>query len=742
MMAAWGRFVYRRRLLVLGLSLLVAALSVAAFLGGGNLNDNQYFDFESGRANQLIGQQLPGGVQFTLLMASPNLTYDDPKFQAAAEAAIAPLKADSADIADIETPYLVPNADAAAQALAATQISNDSHAIVVTVQMRGTAVSAGDKYDDIRSMVHSDTLKIQATGDLAVIGAYNDYSKTDLAKSDVFSAPSAGILLLLVFGTLVACLLCLGVGGLAVLGGLGGVYTLAHFTDISSYAVNICALVGLGVAIDYSLFMASRFREELARGLSVEKALENTMAHAGRAIFFSGLTVAIGLAGLLFYRGIFLPSLGLAGAVVVVFAVLYALTFLPAVLALLGHRVNWLSLPRLWRPKPGAERRGFWSRVARFVMKRPVTVLIPAAALLIMAGTPFPHLHLISNDVQQLPATSEVRLADTTIRNDFPNQGSSTMVVILNFSQGKPTDAQNVATSRIENQRLSALKPHVVRVESYIDILNIYPDPTKMPATVQKVMNQITGSSIALFNVVTDLDSQSTGATDLLTSIRSIDKVDGATAQVTGTTAFNVDFVGFIIDHTPAAIIFVMAVTFVVLTFLLRSLILPIKAVLMNLLSLSAAFGAMVWAIQDGHLSGVLGFDAAPIDPTLPPIMFCLVFGLSMDYEVFLLSRMQESYRRNADNARAVADGLQASGRLVTGAAAIMVAVFASFALAAQEVVIKAVGVGLATAILVDATLVRALVVPALMRLLGDVNWWCPRWLKRIIPEPAPEPVP
>src|SRR5439155_205641 len=384
----------------------------------------------------------------------------------------------------------------------------------------------------------------------------------DLQRAELVSLPLAFILLLLVFGSAAAAILTLGVGILVIVAGLGATFALARATDVSQYALNIVTLIGLGVAIDYSLFIVSRFREELARGRSVEDAVGIALGTAGRAILFSGITVAIGLAGMLFYPGTFLVSLGVTGSLVVAAAVLYALTFLPALLSIFGPRVGaWrLPLPR------GRSASGVWHAIATTVMRRPLLVLVPTIVRAARAQT-----------------------------------------------------------------------------------------------------------------------------------------VDGGTVLVTGQTAFDVDTVDYLVDHTPIAVGFVTLTTMLALFLLLGSVVLPLKAVAMNALSVSASFGALVWIIQQGHFASVLNFTAQSIEPSLPVIMFCIMFGLSMDYEVLLLSRIQEEYRRTGDNVAAVAMGLERSGRLITGAAAIMVGVFVAFALA-DVVIIKSVGIGLTIAVLLDAT--------------------------------------
>jgi RND superfamily putative drug exporter len=376
-------------------------------------------------------------------------------------------------------------------------------------------------------------------------------------------------------------------------------------------------------------------------------------------------------------------------------------------------------------------------------MRHPIVVLIPAVAVLLISASPLPNLRVVESDIQQLPPQAEARQGAEAVAQDFPGQSTTTFNVVVQFAKGKPTDAANVQVAYQLAARYRSVS-HIQGVDSYVSALpganlrqyqQIYSGaPATYPALLGAKVHDLTGKNIAVLNAQSPLDSQSQQAQDTVTRLRQLSKVSGATVYVDGQTAFDTDFVGFIGAHTPPAILFVMVVTVLVLLVLFRSVLLPIKAVLMNLLSLSAALGVMVWAIQQGHLSSILNFTAAPIDPTLPVLMFCLVFGLSMDYEVFLLTRMREAYLRGGDNTEAVAEGLEASGRLITGAAAIMVAVFIAFAFLAQEVVIKAIGLGMATAVLVDATLVRAMVVPALMRLMGRANWWAPRWLLRVLP--------
>jgi RND superfamily putative drug exporter len=395
--------------------------------------------------------------------------------------------------------------------------------------------------------------------------------------------------------------------------------------------------------------------------------------------------------------------MGAAGAIVVGIAIVYGLTFLPALLALLGPRVDLLRMPLPWRG--GGP--GIWGRIATMVMRRPVLVLVPTLGLLLVAGTPFLGIRLANGDVDMLPPGNEARHAYDTLRSDFPGYDQTHFSVVVRYAAGAPTTPRQAAETSALGTRIAAIP----------GVLGVTPSGT--------------GPRVAVLDVVSGRDASSDGAREILARIRD-QRVDGAELLVGGNTAFDVDVIRFIQSRTPYAVSFVIAVTLVLLFLLTGSVLLPVKAVLTNLVSVSASFGALVWIFQQGHLSGQLDFTAQSIDPSIPVILFAIVFGLSMDYEVLLVSRIQEEYARTGDNVRAVAAGLARTGRLITGAAAVMV-VFLAFGLA-QVVLIKAIGIGLAIAVTLDATLVRGLIVPSVMRLLGRVNWWAPaplRWAHR-----------
>ena len=728
----WGRFIYRRRWATLVVSAVLLTLSVAGILAGATLAGNGGFgaDLAAGQAAKLVAREIqPGqvvaGSSIELIFSSDTLVATDSAFQSAVEQALAPLQADSR-VTGVSTPYNVP---AIAQS---SYISKDSHRALVIVRLKDASLKAQEYMSQVLAEVHPGTLRVVATGQVPINLAFNTTLEQDLQRAEYVALPITLFLLVLIFASIVAALLPISVGVLAIVGGVGGTLFLARFTDVSQYAINIVTLIGLGVAIDYSLFIVNRFRDELAVGASREDAIATAMSTAGRAITFSGVTVAVGLSAMLFFQGTFLASMGAAGAIVVTMAVVYGLTFLPALLSVMGPGVDRLRLPFLGQRKPDGT--GAWHSMALSVMRRPWVVLLPALGLLLLAGTPFLQLRLANGDVDQLPPGNEARQGYDTLVSDFPGQDQTTIEAVVYYPDGSPLTADHVGAIYDLSRRLASL-PNVLHVESIVnvdpsltrnDYTNLYSGPSaRLPSALQQALVIGAGQHLAVIGVVTNKQYTSDAARAIVTAVRA-ESVPGGQVLATGNTAFDLDIVNFILQRTPTAVGTVLLVTYVVLFLLTGSVVLPLKAVLTNLFSISASFGAMVWIFQQGHLSQLLGFTPQSIDPSIPVILFSIVFGMSMDYEVLLISRIQEEYRRTGDNQAGVAMGLEKSGRLITGAAAIMCAVFLAFAMA-NVVIIKAIGVGLAIAIAVDATVVRILIVPSVMRILGRANWWAPR---------------
>lgn len=727
MFEAWGRRVYAWRWATLVGSSLLLAASLAMVVRGGPLETGVIRGIEADNAALLVDKQLRSEHTsgFEIIFHHDELTADDAEFQTAVQKAVAPLRKDP-HVARVRTPW-----DAeTGMYLGQTMLSVEGHDALATVVLKQEAIETTRFFPSIREKLRSDTLKITVTGYASFRSDLDRAIEHDIARAELVSAPLTALVLLLAFGSIVAALLPVGVGGAAVMGGIAGVLVLSHFVPIAQYALNIVQLIGLGLAIDYSLFMVARFREELFAGKTVPDALARTVATAGRAVVFSGLAVAIGLGGLMFFRGSYLASIGLGGTVVVILLVFYSLTFLPALLAVLGHHVNKGRVPIPLRMPTD-----FWHKLAVRVMRRPLLFLLPALGVLFVAGLPFKNLRIAVPTPALLPPHSETLKGLHELERAFPERALTRIAVVVEFPGSPIGSKDRVLALGALHQKLLATEG----VDRIDDIFNA--DPFMSTADFATALTgpaadlgeplalakrESVGKTIAVFGVLTEYDPSSEEARALVREIRSVRQVGDGKVLVTGLTALDLDTVTYLKERAPYAIAFVVVMTLLVLFGLLGSVVLPIKAVVMNIVSLSGSFGALVWIFQEGHLAGLLNFVPRPIEPSLPVLLFCVTFGLSMDYEVLLLTRMQEEYLRSHDNTKAVALGLERSGQLITSAAAIMVAVFASY-VGADVILLKSLGIGMAIAVTLDATIVRVIIVPATMRLFGDLNWWAPK---------------
>ncbi len=733
MFEAWGRWVYAHRRAVLAVSAAFLLASLAALFVGGRLTTGRIHGIEGDTAAELVDRELPqaGASGLTVVFAHPDWTTDDPRFQDAVRASLAPLRRHPS-VLRVRSPF----DEDVAPVEASTMQSLDSHHAIATVALHHEATLDTRGYPALRQSIGTGPLTVTVTGVGAFRADLDAVLQRDLERAEVLSAPLTLIVLLAVFGSVVAALLPAGVGALAVAAGVAAVMLLSRRMEVAQYAINIVSLVGLGVAIDYSLFMVNRFREELAAGRPVEDAVARTVSTAGRAVAFSGIAVVIGLSGLFFFRGSYLASLGLGGTLVVAFAALYALTFLPALLSVLGPNVNRGRIGSLGKDDGGGSR--FWRPLATWVMRRPIWVLLPTLTLLLVLGHPFLKLKLSIPDMNVLPASTETRRGNALLTEHFAERAANRVVMVARFPGAPLARRERVLALRALSLRAASI-PGVDHVESLVDldpslepdgIADVVMDPAQRTEGHQLFLRDTVGAHIVVLSAITDAAPASEAARSIVRAVRTQRQVSDGELLVTGQTAMDLDTASYLRARVGVAITFVVVMTMLVLLLLLGSVALPIKAVLMNLLSITGSFGALVWIFQQGHLQRVLKFTPGPIDPSLPIVMFCATFGLSMDYEVLMLTRMQEEYARHGDNSRAVAGGLERSGRLVTSAAAIMVAVFSAFAMA-DIILLKALGVGMAIAVALDATVVRVLVVPATMRLLGDWNWWAPAFIQR-----------
>jgi RND superfamily putative drug exporter len=727
-----GHFVVRHAKAVLACVGVFVVLSLFILVRGGPLASGIIEGLEARQeehlADGVMGTQAE--TTFVVVFHSDALDPRDERFHRAVADALAPLRKDRRVLS-------VTSADEAPLFLIARMVNANAHAEIAFVSMRESFQGALRSYPEVRNEISSKQLEIGCTGTLPYFNDLNETLERDLIRAELISLPFAILILLWVFRTAAAAVLPALVGGLAVAGGVAVVMALSHRMEVAKYTINVCSLVGLGVAIDYSLFMVSRYREELAAGFEIQEAIARAVTSAGRVVAFSGVAVGTGLAGLLFFRGSYLFTMGIGGSIVVFLSVVFALTFLPAMLTVLGPKIHWGALPR----SKSADSGKTWRAISSFVMQHPVPVLVPTLGFLLMLGEPFLHVRLAAADVRVLDQTSEARRAYDRFRQDFPDASANRIDVAIVFPTAPALTTERVAAIYDLSRKLRSL-PHVTKVESLVDrndpdqeepskedYQDILIDTPEMVAPlINAAKKMLVANDVVLMHIVTDGAPESDEVRALVRLLRSDRRVSDGSFIVGGRTANDIDTTDFMLSRAPRAAVFVVGVMIVVLAFLLKSALLPIKAALMNFVSIAGSFGALVWIFQDGHL---LPGEPRPLEPTLPVLLFCVLFGLSMDYEVLMLSRMKEAYERTGDNLLAVGEGVEKTASLITSAAAIMVAVFVAFALA-RVVLVRAVGLGMALAVTLDATLVRVLLVPATMRLLGDWNWWPDRRPKNL----------
>ncbi|GIS43791.1 MAG: membrane protein [Candidatus Poseidoniales archaeon] len=609
-----------------------------------------------------------------------------------------------------------------------------------------------DEYDEI--LLPSDApegMQKWVTGNLAIDVTFDMTLKKELIEAELISGPITLIILLLIFGSLIAAGLPVMTGVYTVISAVGIVTGLTYiFDDITIYANNIVSLLGIGLSVDYSLFIVNRFREELRRGHDHRTAIAMTSATAGRAILFSGLTVIAGLSGMLVFQNTSLPSLGWGGICATFVALTSSIVLLPALLSLLGDRVNSLKVPFSFNDKSGED--GFWSWIANRVMKRPLVVLIPSMMVLLVAGSPFLQAEWGLTSWRALSPDDEARNGLELIDEKWVQDVSNTATLVFEVD----TDSDIFSEQNLRD--LYALSKEILLIDNtmYVysyahfdaemtadQVVDFWDDSGDENLTQQEqimielqrngLIESTVGNDVVIMVVGISGEQSSEESREVVKEIRSIDSrheqfAGAAVVNVAGFAAYNQDVLDAVIDGLPVALGFILLASYILIFMQVRSVILPLKAIVMNILSVSASFGVLVWVFQMGNGAELMNFTPQPIDPTTPVMIFAILYGLSMDYEVLMLSRIHEEWERTGDNNKAVAVGLQKSGRIITSAALVMITVFSAFGISSISLM-KQFGLMLALGVAVDATIVRALVVPATMRLMGDLNWWTPKWL-------------
>lgn len=697
----WGTQVVRRRRVVLvlaGAALVFAAVwgtGVFGALVSGGFDDPAG---ESSRASALLDERVGRTDADLLLVVGSELrTVDDPGYEDAVASALDTLPAEE-----------VEGAVSFWSTGAAELVSADRLETYVVVTL--TSVEAVDSadLDLVRSELTDAGYTAQLGGRAAVNADITDRVSADIARAETISLPILLILLVVIFGGLVAASLPLLIGGIAILGSFTALRALTEVTEVSIFAVNLVTILGLGLAIDYGLLMVGRFREELAAGYSTAEAVSRTVRTAGRTVAVSALTVAVSLGGLLLFGQTFLRSMGYGGIAAVLVAAIAAIVILPAVLAALGPRVDRFAIRRRRPAAPREETSSFWYRLAHSVMRRPGRYLIGGLLVLAFLTAPFLGVTFGGVDERVLPADAEPRQVSEQLAADFGATSADPIVVAASLAD--PVDSA-------EGQ---------VALDTYVGQLDSIEGVTGVAVTgardrTARLDLSYDGAALdgPVKSIVTDIRADSLPA--------GIDSV-----LVGGETALLVDRLDSIGATLPWMALLIAAATFVLLFLAFGSVLLPIKAIVLNLASLGASLGVVTWIFQDGNLSGLLGFTPTGfVEATQPILVAAIVFGLSMDYEVFLLSRIREEYDRTGDNTTAVASGLARTGRIITAAALLIIVVIAAFSTSSISF-IQLIGIAMLVAILIDALLVRMLIVPALMRLMGGLNWWAPPVLRRV----------
>ena len=707
MFAWWGRMLVRARWWVIAATVALVAVGgvwgtgVFSTLSGGGYDDpsspsNQAY----ARITEELGRQ---GEDVIVLYSSTTATVDEAGLRGPVEAAAARV-AGRPEVHRLQS-YYAPGSPAL--------VSSDRHATYIAIQLRDGDEDA--KVADLealrplliaggagqRDAAAGGGVETTFGGGFAFLRDANDQIEADIIRAETLSLPIVLLLTIIIFRGLIAALTPLLVGGVAILGALTVTRVIGGVTEVSIFAANVITMLGLAMAIDYALFVVSRYREELAAGRDPATAIERTLATAGRTVAISGITVALALSSLLLFPFAFLKSMAYGGMAAVLVAMLASLTSLPALLVILGHRVNALRVPLLRRRRRSRREPGrAWAAIAHSVMRRPALYLLGVTAVLLAIASPFLRASFGGFDERVLPEGTPSRTVAERIAADFPG-GSLEPIVVL-----------------VSGATADQARAYAVRLGTLTDVTG-----------AQVVANH--GSSY-LVSVSYPGEASSERARDVVRAVRATPAPDGTEALVGGRPASDLDTLASLGERLPWMALYAGVVTILLLFFAFGSVVLPIKAVVMNAISIGASFGVVVWIFQDGHLADWLGFTPTGfLEPTNLILMLAILFGLSTDYEVFLLSRIREEWDRTGRNTDAVAAGLQRTGGIITAAALLLIIVVGGFATGGAAT-IKMLGIGTVVAVAVDATLVRTLLVPATMRLLGRWNWWAPGPLARV----------
>lgn len=663
--------------------------------------------------------------QFVILYTSKELNASNPQF-------IQKIKDSLAELEHFAIPHVIILPSDNPQ-----QISKDKHTAIAVVIIKSQQLLNESQVKELKAAIKPpNNMQMRVGGERIFVNDMNKQTQVDLYKADYIATPVAIVIMVVVFGSLISALLPILLGAGCALMILTGLFGLGHVYTLSVYTLNIALLLGLCLSLDYALFIISRFREELNSDVPIKESIARTQATAGKAIFFSGLAVFVSLSALLLFPITILFSVAVGGLVAVLIAVVTATVFLPALLAVLKHRINWLSVRSF---KKSATRSTAWHWLATRVVKRPMRFFCFILAVLLVLGYPLWSAHFGVSDYRIFPKNSDNRTFFDEYEKKFDINALSPITVLIQsqkriLSQANLKKLQDFTETLLTNPSIKHIHSIVTTNSSLTpsQYHRLYNAEDK-PDSINTLLNTSTGTHFTVMQLTSRYKPDTVQTKDLLETLRNTKLPEGFTLQLTGTSASNQEVLKSISKRLIPALVWILAFTFLILLVLLRSLVLPLQAIIMNLLSLSACYGALVWIFQEGHLHQWLHFDPqGELDISLLVIIFCALFGFSMDYEVFLLSRIRESYDATHDNENSIVLGIEKSGRIITSAAIIVISICFSF-LVAEVLMVKAFGVGIAVAIFVDAFLIRTLLVPSCMVLLKSSNWYLPRWLNKIL---------
>jgi putative drug exporter of the RND superfamily len=708
------------RVLAVWFVLLVLAGFASTGLGDAFTTESDFTNNpESVQADTLLETRFHTGEQEhpseTVIVRTTDMTVDDPAFTQHVGQLAADLRAMPEVITSVFTYY---DAVAAGDPTGAGLVSADRQTTLLSVTFAGDFDAASHHTADYLTVIEAHAVtgfEVLTVGDLSVDEAFNRLAEEDLIKGEGLGLLAALVVLIIVFGALIAAGIPIVLALASIFVAVGLTALLGRVMDLSFFIVNMITLIGLAVGIDYALFVVERYREERRHGRTRHDAIEVAGGTASKAVLFSGITVVLALMGMLLIPTVLFHSLGAGAILVVIVAVVATLTLVPALLGLLGDRIDWPRRPKYDTATVIAQNRydhetihrGFWGRVTHIVMARPVVSVVLSVSLLIAATLPYLDLNRGQSGPESLPP-SDIRTAYEVLSNDFAAGRLAPVQVVIDGARNEATEAD------------------IAQLVAAIDTNDVF--------GAAESVEWNTANDLALLRIPLTVDGSSPAALAAVGLLRD-ELIPAAFAGtparvlVTGGPAFNADFEAVVRDYTPLVFAFVLGLSFVLLVLAFRSIVVPAKAIVMNLLSVGSAYGLMVLVFQKGVGNEFFGFQQTPvIEAWVPIFLFCVLFGLSMDYHVFLLSRIREHYDASGNNTESVAVGLQATGKIITGAALIMMAVFAGFA-SGQLVMFQQMGFGLAVAVLIDATVIRSVLVPASMTLLGNWNWYLPQWL-------------